>query len=171
MVVREAIPSDVPSVAKIHMDVWKDTYEGIIPSEVLSQRTYDELEDSWLDRLFEDPDTKEFMLVAENDDGDIVGFIVVATDGDEGCRGVIKSIYVYEDYQRQGIGTMLFNAALDKLIEEDILTLIVWTYKDNKNRVFYEKMGGKVFKEIVVEIDGRKVRKIAYVWDNIKHWI
>ncbi|MCX7695294.1 MAG: GNAT family N-acetyltransferase [Caloramator sp.] len=169
MLVREAIPSDVPSVAKIHMDVWKDTYEGIIPNEVLEHRTYDELEDTWLDRLFEDPETREFMYVAENEDGELVGFIVFSTDGFENYQGVIKSIYVYNDYQRQGIGTMLFNAAVEKLVEENIKNLIVWTYKDNKNRRFYEKMGGKIFREAVVDIEGRKVAKIAYVWDNIEH--
>ncbi|WDC84319.1 GNAT family N-acetyltransferase [Caloramator sp. mosi_1] len=169
MLVREAIPSDVPSVAKIHIDVWKDTYEGIIPSEVLEHRTYDELEDTWLDRLFEDPETKEYMYVAENEDGELVGFIVFSTEGLDNYQGVIKSIYVYSDYQRQGIGKMLFNAAVEKLLEENVKNLIVWTYKDNKNRRFYEKMGGKIYREVVVDIEGRKVAKIAYVWDNIEH--
>lgn len=167
MLVRDAIPNDVPSVAKIHMDVWKDTYEGIVPSEVLSERNYEELEDSWLDRIFDDPDTKEIMLVAENEDGEVVGFIVASTDGQDSYESMIKSIYVNEEYQRQGIGTMLFQAAIERLVEENINNLIVWTYKDNKNRKFYEKMGGKLFKEATVEVNGRKVDKISYVWDNI----
>jgi putative acetyltransferase len=77
-------------------------------------------------------------LVAENELGEIVGFIMWRND-------FINHLYLKRDWQRQGIGSALLMGALQNM-DSEIVNL--WTFQGNVKAVaFYRKHGFVVTKE------------------------
>jgi len=85
--------------------------------------------------LVRNPDT---CFVAEKD-GVIIGVIL---SGHDGRRGYIHHTAVAQSEQRNGVGTVLLNAAMSALEREGInkVALVVFG-KNEKGNVFWEKQG------------------------------
>lgn len=168
MIIREATISDSYAVAKVHVDSCNTTYKEIIPEEFLKDRTYKGQEKKWLDRLFNNSNTKEFMFVAENEDGELVGFAAASHESeDDRFQGILYTLYILEDYQRKGIGIMLVSAVVRRLMDLGIKSMMVWVLAENSSRKFYEYLGGKAVKEQMIN-KGKDLLEIAYGWDNIE---
>lgn len=164
---REASISDAKAIAKVHVDTRKETYKGIIPDSYLSKRTYETTMKNWTHRI-SNPHSSEFIFVAVNNKGKIVGFTSVSTmSGDDEFEGLLSTLYISKNYQCQGIGRLLVKAAVIKMIENDIRSLIVWVYVKNPSCKFYERFGGRLVKEKIVN-RGKEVLEVAYGWDDIK---
>lgn len=170
--IREAVLSDLGSIAKIHVDAWNTTYKGIVPEEHLAGRTYKGQEEKWKKRYFENPNTNEVVFVAENNEGQVVGFASVSNKNeDDKFDGIVSTLYILKDYQGRGIGKQLFYASVNKLKELNARNLIIWVFAENKSRGFYEKMGGKLVKEQWVNIGNKDILEVAYGWDDIKKYL
>jgi hypothetical protein len=75
MIVREATHSDVPAISKIHVDTWRTTYRGIVPDEHLANLSYEHRANGWLKIFNHAPEDSNFTYVAEEEPGEIVGFV------------------------------------------------------------------------------------------------
>lgn len=73
MKVREASIEDADSIAIVHVDSWKTTYNGIISESYLSGLSVEKRRKSWL-WTFENPNANEKIFVAEDKKGNIIGF-------------------------------------------------------------------------------------------------
>jgi L-amino acid N-acyltransferase YncA len=167
MVIREAKISDASAIAKVHVDTRRTTYKGIIPEEQLLKRTYEDTEKRWANRIG-DPHTSEFIFVAENNEGEIVGFTSTSTNSEEdGFDSILSTLYISEDYQMQGIGQSLIRVAANKLKQQHVKSLIVWVFAENPSKKFYERLGGKLVKEKMVN-QGKSILEVAYGWDDIE---
>ena len=47
MLVRQAYPSDAPSIARIHVETWRATYAGLLPDRVLAGMREQTHQASW----------------------------------------------------------------------------------------------------------------------------
>lgn len=47
MIIRRAIISDAPGIAKVHVDSWRTTYKGIIPQSFLDGLSYEQRTKLW----------------------------------------------------------------------------------------------------------------------------
>ena len=74
--IREAVPSDAPAIAKVHVDSWRTTYAGIVPDEDLASLSYGQREQAW-QNILAHPDAYGFTLVAEAAGKGIVRFAVL----------------------------------------------------------------------------------------------
>ena len=74
MLIREASLNDVVSIAQIHVDTWRSTYKGIIPESYLARLTYEKRQKGWEQILNKATDNGQFIYVAENSSGQIIGF-------------------------------------------------------------------------------------------------
>ena len=95
MRVRESDVNDAAAIARVHVDVWRTTYVGIVPDEYLAGLAYEPREQMWRQSLA-DRARPECTLVAENDQRVIIGF---ATGGPERegntiYRGELRAIYL-----------------------------------------------------------------------------
>jgi L-amino acid N-acyltransferase YncA len=101
MIVREANLADVAMIAQVHVDTWRTTYRSIVPEEYLAKLSYQQREKSWNQVLSSALDTNEFVYVAEDESGQIIGFASGGKErtGDRVYKGELYTIYVLDAYQ------------------------------------------------------------------------
>jgi ribosomal protein S18 acetylase RimI-like enzyme len=166
MRIREAQPQDVPAIAKVHVDSWRTTYDGIVASEFLASLSYEESERMWLNGLSSSPNPVS-LYVAETPDGAVVGFAAAGAEreGDTTYKGEIYAIYVLQTYQRQGIGSALFKACALELDRRGFACFLLWVLKANPACQFYQALGGKFLREKEIQIGNERLIEVAYGWD------
>jgi GNAT superfamily N-acetyltransferase len=173
---RLATIKDVPAIVKINVDTWRTAYKSIFPPEFLKDLSYIKKEIRWRER-FNNPERKEFIYLAETESKKIVGFSMGSLEQlspplkNPSIRkylGDLMAIYVLEEYQRRRIGTKLVKMIVERLLENDINSMIVWVLKDSPNCRFYEILGGKYVGEKMLEYGGMDYVTIAYGWDDIR---
>ncbi|MGL5925783.1 GNAT family N-acetyltransferase [Chroococcidiopsis sp.] len=169
MIVREANLNDVQAIARVHVDTWYTTYKGILPESYLAKISYQQRESAWRKILENTTNSSQFVDVAENDSGQIIGFANGGKErtGDRTYKGELYAIYVLEVYQRQGIGYRLTLSAVDKLSELGFNSMLVWVLADNPACRFYETIGGQKVYEQQIERGGVMLNEIAYGWHDI----
>lgn len=168
MIIREAHIEDAAGIAKVHVDTWRTTYAGIVPDEFLANMTYESYEKRWINNLNNTTDGT-FTYVAEDDSGQIVGFVSGGTErtGDPIYNGELYAIYILKDHQGQGIGSLLTQTLVKRLLQESTNSMLLWVLADNPARRFYEVLGGRLVKTSQIEIGDIMLDEIAYGWIDI----
>lgn len=167
-VIREARPDDAEGIAKVHVDVWRSTYRGIMPDKVLDELSYEQRSKVRREAL-EKNDPKYRCFVAEDDQKRVLGFVIAGPrrEGNEKYSGEIYAIYLFQEFQGHGIGKKLFIRACEWLRSQSHQSTLVWVLRDNPTRHFYERMGGKELDSKVIEI-GAPLVEVSYGWDNVQ---
>jgi ribosomal protein S18 acetylase RimI-like enzyme len=142
--VREATPDDTDAIVAVNAAGWRAAYRGIVAPERLADlpipRWRHEVHVGLL-RPVEDA----FTFVAEIG-GQFVGYCYVAAPSREadlaGTVAELAAIYVDPDHWRQGAGSALMGAALERLGELPYEEVVLWTFKENTPAIaFYERHG------------------------------
>ena len=143
ILVREGNEADSEALARVHVESWKSTYQGLVPNEYLnsldlSARASDFRE--W----FRDPGDR-FLLAAFTRENELVGFASGGKEREdpEPQTGEIYALYILKEHQRRGIGRMLFSACLEKIQERGFGRLVLYTLAENPHRGFYASLGGR----------------------------
>ena len=149
MIVREAKIADAPAIARVNLDTWRTAYREIVPADYLAQLSYEKRETNWRELLVKAEKSEDFVCVAENDEGKIVGFAAGGCErtGKYVYQGELFAIYILEEYQRQGIGRQLVRTVAKKLAELTLNSMVVWVLADNSACRFYEFLGGEKVEE------------------------
>ena len=167
--IRAATPEDVASMARVHVDSWRSTYDGIVPAEYLTGLSYQSRESLWKEALTTDrPGTSYF--VAETEGGDIVGFANAGPEreGDRTYRGELYAIYILEEYQRMDLGRRLFSCAMRRLVADGFNSMLLWVLEDNYPAIrFYESLGGERVGRKTSAIGGVDLVEVSYGWGDI----
>jgi len=172
--IRKAKITDVNTIAKIHIAVWKTTYTGIIPQDFLDNFSVERSENNWK-RTLNNTDSNNVFLVCENKLGEIVGFIGGGINREKESlleySGELMAIYILKEYQRKGLGSLLMRSFQKELLKCGIINMIIWVLKDNESKYFYEKLGGVFLTEKEYHIGGAKQIGVAYGWKNLSEEI
>jgi GNAT superfamily N-acetyltransferase len=166
MKIRKAVLSDAQNIAIVHVDSWRTTYKGIVSDEFLTNLSYEERK-----RLWENVIPNGNVFIAENEEGQIVGF---SSGGKERTGkykkydGELYAIYILKEYQGKGLGKKLIQPIINDLKKSNINSMLVWVIEDNSARYFYESLGGIRIDSEIVEIGEKKVKEIAYGWEDIE---
>lgn len=167
--IRRAVPGDARDIARVHVETWRSAYAGILPDRVIVQMSVDEKAAAWR-QLVQRQDTIETVIVAEMDDGSIVGFASCGAAGPEAMHdydGEIHTLYVLPDWQEQGIGRALLCGCFRLLVTAGLANAHLWVLADNPSRFFYEAMGGKRISERDEQLWGATVHECAYGWSDL----
>jgi ribosomal protein S18 acetylase RimI-like enzyme len=171
MNIRTAVLEDVNGIVKVHIDSLKTSHIGILPQDFLDNLTHE-----WSTPRFTEALSKPLkdvsLFVAENENGQIVGFIWGGPErkGDEVYKGEIYAIYVLNEYQGAGVGRQLVKALVDDLISRNIGSMLVKVLVENiSSRRFYEAIGGRKIREGTVIVKGEVYKDVVYGWTNIKY--
>ena len=168
MLVRQAYPSDAPSIARIHVETWRATYAGLLPDRVLAGMREQTHQASWNSLLMGER-RRELALVAEEDRIGVVGFVSAgrARAALEHYDGEVYTLYVAPDYQNRGVGSRLLETAFQRLGEQDIHGVMLWVLARNPSRFFYEAMGGVAVASRKERLWGVVLRELAYGWPDL----
>lgn len=120
--------------------------------------------------MLADANRPEFVYVAENDDGQIIGFVSGGPErsGDAIYKGELYAIYVLAEHQGKGIGRGLARVTCHRLIEQGMTTMLVWVLDTNPWRAFYEALGGKPAREKQETIGDATLTEVGYGWEDIR---
>jgi ribosomal protein S18 acetylase RimI-like enzyme len=169
MIIRQATLEDAAGIAKVHVDTWRTTYRGIVPAEFLANMSYEEGTQHWT-TIINGSEGKSSLFVAENDDGNIVGFVSGGMNRDENpmYQSELYAIYILEAYHGQGIGKRLTVTLVERLLQMGLHSMILWVLATNPARRFYEALGGQLVKTQQFEIAGTAIEEVAYGWPDIR---
>jgi len=140
---RTATASDAAAVAALHADSWRRNYRGAYVDSFLDGDVVADRRSVWSDRLAQ-PDADRFTIVAEGDDGAVVGFAHTVLDHDPVWGALLDNLHVTNDLTRGGIGTRLMSETARELGHRDpASTLYLWVLAQNtRGQSFYEARGG-----------------------------
>ncbi len=166
--VRAAVAADATAIAKIHIDTWRDTYAGLIPDRILlkmSERVHVAMWSAELARSRSDG----AILVAHDTGAGVIGFgscgrVRVA---DPPYSGEVFTLYVYPDFQGNGIGKRLLEALFRRLLKQDLGSALIWVLADNPARFFYQAMGGTVVAVREQRLWGTTLEESGYGWADL----
>ena len=166
IVIRHARRSDLSDIARIHIDMWRVAYAGLLAPEFLRELSYTRSRLQWEAMLERHSGV---LLVAESNEHGVVGF---AAGGAERLRafevdGELMALYVLASHHRTGIGRALLKRMAIELKESGRNGMVVWVLADNPARGFYERLGGEAAGEQMVHVGDQSVVETAYLWNDL----
>ncbi len=169
MAIRMAQPADAAAIAKVHIDSWRTTYQGIVPDDYLASLAY-EPRTQWWHTILSQSDPTRFVYIAENDRGQVVGFASGGRErgGDPDYQGELYTIYLLQGAQQRGLGRQLGAAVVQQLLQAGLMSLLVWVLADNPCRRFYEALEGQRLYDKRITIGGVSLVEVAYGWPDAR---
>ncbi|MGE8001361.1 N-acetyltransferase family protein [Lysinibacillus sp. NPDC093190] len=166
MKIRKANIEDAIGIGKVHVDSWRTTYKGILPDDFLNNLSYEQRTELWKKNI---SDATNYVLVAENEQNEIIGF---ATGGTRKTNSIpnatdLTSIYLLEEYQGKGIGKQLLKEMFAYFKQKGYEKVFVEVLAENKTRDFYEYYGAQYVNNIEIKIGGKIVEELIYVWNDV----
>ena len=166
-IVRPATPNDASGIARVHIESWKTTYQGIMPDSVIDNldNTFERRKAHWEQVA---TDGENIIFVAEQGE-DIVGFVSGGDVQDEveGYDLELYTLYLLASAQGQGIGKALFDALAKTAHEQGYKSLILWVLDANNSKGFYEHLGGERVAEGIWQARDKQLKKLAYGWASL----
>src|SRR5260370_4689989 len=122
LVIRDAAASDIPELARLHVEPWNATH-----SWRKKGPTYELREHQWRD-AFGHADGNWFCLVVERSNSELVGFAKgMLYDGDlQGFGGELNKIYLFREYQRQGLGRLLVGYVAHRFLCQGVKSMVLF---------------------------------------------
>jgi ribosomal protein S18 acetylase RimI-like enzyme len=156
--VREAIPADIATLARLHVRTFNETHRGGRdggPSFELRERQWRE--------AFAIVDGSWFGFVVEDDAGELVGFAkgTPHDGGVPGFTGELNKIYVLRRCHRQGIGRMLLCSVARRFQQKGVTSMLLFGEATNPSNTFYEAFGAERLYSPEGEFHG------AYGWRDL----
>jgi ribosomal protein S18 acetylase RimI-like enzyme len=169
--IRRATPSDAPAIARVHVDSWRSTYQGLLADDFLQNLSMERRTQFWAETL-SNPLHPAFLFVAEETEtGEIIGFVSGRPEPESNPEytGEVGAIYLLKQAQGRGTGRELLQAAAGELIQRGHLSMLLWVLRDNTTaRKFYEAMGGQYLREKSIEIGSQTLLEVAYGWKDLR---
>ncbi|MBO7452375.1 MAG: GNAT family N-acetyltransferase [Clostridiales bacterium] len=158
MIIRQATEEDVRQIAEILVEDWQTAYRGIIENDYLDSMNVEERYQIEVRRF-------EKYIVAE-DDNEVVGYAWNEMADDEASDCEIIALYVRYSMRKNGIGKALMLRSMDMFREAGKKNMIIWCLEDNhESRKFYEKMGGKQYKNGTHRWGNREYNMVSYLYE------
>src|SRR6266540_617926 len=141
--VRAAGLADVPEIARIQLDTWRQAYSGWLPAPVLDQIAPADAELTWRQAVTEPPTRRHHVLIAQEQEWP-VGFVAFGPSPDDegGPVGMIDAMLVEPRWGRRGHGSRLLAATVDHMRADGMRTALVWVPEpDAASLAFYTSAG------------------------------
>ncbi len=132
--IRSATVADARTLAELEVRAWRWAYVDIVAEQDMI--TIEDREMHW-----SSADAVEGAFVAEVG-GRVVGVEQVGPDRDDPAVGCVRVLAVEPAAQGAGLGTALYEHAVDQLQAASVSAAVVWLFDDDGHaRGFYERRG------------------------------
>jgi ribosomal protein S18 acetylase RimI-like enzyme len=166
--VRPAIAADASAIAEIHYAGWQVAYSHVVSDEQMAAKLPERRIPFWQARI---ADTDCVVLIAEDEAGRAQGFVYAGDVLDHDIRkgnlagfdAEIYSLHCRKDVQGRGLGRLLMAETARAFQKRGRKALVLWAYRDNAYRKFYEKIGG----ELIAEGFDDDIPDVAYGWRSL----
>ena len=160
-IIRYNVIEDQSQMAKIKIDVWRETYKNIIDDEYLNNLDLKKQTQKYF-RSFDE--YKDRVLVAVKNK-EILGYSCFdAKTNSVKYDSELVSIYIKD--RNRGIGTALFKETVKELLSKNKKTMIIWCLKENKNAInFYKKLGGVITESKQAKIGDKYYEEYGFFFD------
>jgi len=149
-------PEDTKYVQDVVKKSWNSTYKDIIPLEIQENFLKTAYNDNMMAKRLE----QSYLFIAEVE-GKIVGFANFSSVKEEGQIDLL-AIYLYAEYQGQGIGSALLNEGIKKV--DNAKEIRVNVEKDNHiGMSFYKTKGFEIMNEFDEDFNGHRLKTIQMV--------
>ncbi len=170
--IRPAIAEDARAIAEIHYAGWQIAYAHVVSDAQMAAKLPERRIPFWQARI---GDPNGVVLIAEDAASKAQGFVhggdVKPHDIRKGSLAgfdcEIYSLHCRRDMQGKGLGRLLMAATARAFRQRGRTALMLWAYRGNAYRKFYEKLGG----EIVAEGFDDDIPDFAYGWRSIAQLI
>lgn len=152
MIIREAKQEDIPSLAKVAQDTYKNTFTDLSSEEM--QKALKTRDEAYFQQALH---TQTILVAIE--DTQVVGFIqfgavtydsIKATDEDI----ELNKIYIDQDHQGKGLGKALMNAMMKHPRLKTITNIYLDVYNTNEKAIgLYKKYGFKIIGKTPFKLD------------------
>jgi ribosomal protein S18 acetylase RimI-like enzyme len=167
--IRPARLSDAEGIASVHVEAWRTTYPGLVPTNVLVKLSKRAQAREWAQQLAASR-AGDSVVIAEVVGGNIVGFGSCGEARATGLpqAGEIFTLYVSPEFQDHGVGRAILLKLFDTLIDRGLTSALVWVLAQNPSRFFYEAMGGRRIAERKERLWNTVLPQTAYGWDDLR---
>jgi GNAT superfamily N-acetyltransferase len=167
--IRPGTAADIAEVSRAYAEAWRTTYQGITPPAFVNGMTAGGAAQIFRESL-QPNEFSYFFYVAEAPGGRLVGFADGGKERSHPERGIgeLYAIYLLKEFQQQGVGRKLFDAAVETLLKSGMNSMVVWVLEPSPYRKFYESLQGKLEpgrKTLVVA--GTQLTLVSYKWDDL----
>ncbi len=167
--IRPASDADLDAIVRCHIDVWRETYAGMVAPEIAARLTDFETRERRWRVMLGDQGADRQVLVAEAG-GAVTGFGMHGR-GDEGvfgASGEIKYLYVARTHQRRGVGRSLMAAMAEALQRRGYRSIALAVVRGNTPAiVFYESLGGAYAGAFTDPGPLWRSDNLLYRWDDL----
>lgn len=140
-IIRKRKITDSEELAHAIALVWNTTYKGIVDDEFLEGllKNEEQSKEKLISNIDKQPHYYVLMLQEK-----IVGWIYFTLDSDKDKNAAeIHSLYVLKEWQGNGYGKMLYDYAVNIILENGLKKLVIGCLDGNPSNEFYKYLGGK----------------------------
>lgn len=162
--IRDAKLEDAADIARVHIQAWQETYQGIMTQSYLDSISFEQRLKQRKDILSQHS-AKEKHLVACNQEKKIIGFCDIGTARNKELLGTgeIYAIYILKQYQKKGVGSALWAQSIDYFKTHGLIPFNVLVLEPNWwARLFYEKKGGVIIHVKEITLGNKSYKEICY---------
>jgi ribosomal protein S18 acetylase RimI-like enzyme len=152
---REALETDIPALADLHVRTWNDAYAPIMKGPPVAVR-----EAQWRE-AFAKRDRSWFCVVAERPNGELVAFAKGVFRDNPDDAGELNKLYVQREYQRLGVGRRLVGVVVRRFLDRGVSTMTAYVDPRNPSCGFFERLGARWLRE------NGSVNFSWYVWNDL----
>lgn len=155
--VRGAHPADSPSMARVHVDTWRETYRGLMSDAALDDPSLLSWREKFWDAALTDSKYSQNTVAVASHEGTLVGIAMSGpADDDPHAPHQLFLLYVYAAFHGSGMGAALLDAVIDPTAPASL-----WVAEPNPwAQAFYRKNGFFADGRVRVEDNVRSVRMI-----------
>jgi len=172
--IREAQAADADGMAAVHVQSWRSTYPGLIPTPFLVNLSEPAAAARWRS-VAESRGPGQGAFVAVDTAGLVApaGTIVgIASFGArrttvDGYGGEVHALYLLDEAKGLGVGRRLMAAMAERLLADGVRSAALWCLRDNPSRWFYERLGGTRVAERPIRFAGTQLMELAYGWRDL----
>lgn len=115
--VRLAELADAPSMAKVHVDTWRETYRGLMSDAMLDDPALLSWRKQFWAAALTDLRYESNAVAVAFREGSLIGIAMSdpCLDGDEGLPQLYL-LYVFAEFHGSGVGEALLNTMLDRAL-------------------------------------------------------
>lgn len=160
--IRSAHVADMAAVGEIVAESWRQTFQSLLPRDVLSSIT-PEAQKARHERTFV-RDEVHYHIASKA--GEVIGFASWGPGRDPGFSMPYElyAIYLRPKSERQGIGRLLFESVIANITTLGCPGFYLTALAMNPNRAFYARLGGVEADAPNIQLGDTSYAQVGFIW-------